>query len=447
MPETIRAYLETVQEQIRWKRARPILARELERHLEDQRDEFLREGKSPEEAERLAVQDMGDPVTVGMELDAVHRPRPQWGLLALAAALAAAGVLLRLSLHAGRGWAEEPMRVKTLLSLVLGAGALLGMYFLDISRLARHARAVYMAALAAGVLALPFWSFSRNGYYTSYIALFYPTVYVLWLYSFRGKGWRGLLLTVLGGISLAAVCAGAISLAALAVFLISALTLTLCAVAQDWFGTGKAKGTGAVLAGTLCAAVPAFWRMLPALRGRLEIAFHPELDPLGKGWRGMTVRQFMEGIPLVRSSREGRAVLIGARSFTTPSQLFDDFLPISIAVRWGWLPFLLLLAALAALLFWMLARGLRQRQRLGRLVVLAVVLTLGLQTLFSVVLNLGIELFSAGMPLVVGNLQSVIDMALIGLALSVFRGESIACEAAEEALPRKKRLRIRIEYQ
>ena len=56
MPETIQAYLEAVQAQIRWKRARPVVLRELERHLEDQRDDLLKEGKSPEEAERLAVE-------------------------------------------------------------------------------------------------------------------------------------------------------------------------------------------------------------------------------------------------------------------------------------------------------------------------------------------------------------------------------------------------------
>ena len=81
MAETIREYLDTVQEQIRWKRARPVVARELEQHLMDQRDAFLEEGNPPEAAERLAVEEMGDPVTVGTELDRVHRPKPQWGLL------------------------------------------------------------------------------------------------------------------------------------------------------------------------------------------------------------------------------------------------------------------------------------------------------------------------------------------------------------------------------
>ena len=53
MAETIREYLDTVQEQIRWKRARPVVARELEQHLNDQRGAFLEEGNTPETAERL----------------------------------------------------------------------------------------------------------------------------------------------------------------------------------------------------------------------------------------------------------------------------------------------------------------------------------------------------------------------------------------------------------
>ena len=58
MAETIREYLDTVQEQIRWKRARPVVARELEQHLTDQRDAFAEEGHPTAEAERLAVEEI-----------------------------------------------------------------------------------------------------------------------------------------------------------------------------------------------------------------------------------------------------------------------------------------------------------------------------------------------------------------------------------------------------
>ena len=152
MPErkTIAAYLEAVQGQIRWKRARPLLVRELERHLEDQRDDFLKEGKAPDEAERLAVEDMGDPVTVGTELDRIHRPRPQWGLLGLTIALAAIGVVLRVLFR--QSYVQQMGIMRFLASLGLGTVAMLGMYFFDVSRLVRHARAVYIGALALPVL-------------------------------------------------------------------------------------------------------------------------------------------------------------------------------------------------------------------------------------------------------------------------------------------------------
>ena len=164
MPErkTIAAYLEAVQGQIRWKRARPLLVRELERHLEDQRDDFLKEGKAPDEAERLAVEDMGDPVTVGTELDRIHRPRPQWGLLGLTIALAAIGVVLRVLFR--QSYVQQMGITRFLASLGLGTAAMLGMYFFDVSRLVRHARALYIGTLVMTVPLLrfvyPTYSFS-----------------------------------------------------------------------------------------------------------------------------------------------------------------------------------------------------------------------------------------------------------------------------------------------
>ena len=56
--------------------------------------------------------------------------------------------------------------------------------------------------------------------------------------------------------------------------------------------------------------------------------------------------------------------------------------------------------------------------------------TLAVQSAFAVVLNLGFVLFSAQLPLVTGNLHSVVDCALIGLALAAFRSESILRDTA-----------------
>ncbi len=457
MPETIQAYLDTVAEQIRWKRARPMLVGELERHLEDQRNDFIKEGKTETEAERLAVEDMGDPVTVGTELDAVHRPKPQWGLLALTLALALAGAVLRAAFpQQSYDFYRSTALVKSLSSLGLGTAALLGMYFLDVSRLARHARRVYIAALAAGALSLWLSPFPQGvSYYTRYVVLLYPPAYTFWLYSFRGAHWRGLVLSILGGVPLALVCCLAPSMMGLTTLLFSGLMLTLLAAWQDWFGVGRKKGLCAVLAAAaMMPAVLIARGYLEPFQSRLKIVLHPELDKLNRGFMGWTLRRFWEDVPPLRhDSGVGAAVntgirvpAFGGRDFL-PIDFSHDFLPACMAVVWGWLPFLLLLAAVTALLVWLLVKGLHQQHRLGRLTVLAVTLTLGFQTLFSTAMNLGFVLFSASLPLVAGNLQTVLDMALIGLALSVFRGETISRDNPAAPLRQRKHLRIRLEYE
>lgn len=458
MPETIQAYLEAVRAQIRWKRAQPVLIRELGQHLEDQRDAFVQEGKSPEEAERLAVRDMGDPVTVGTELDAVHRPRPQWGLLGLTIALAVIGAVLRVTFFQVGGdyhYIFTHALKKVLLSLGLGTAVMLGMYFLDVSRLVRHARIVYIAALAAGAATLPITAAQGVAYYTQYILLLYPIAYAFWLYSWRNSGWKGIILSILGGVPLALVCSVVPSMTGLSLLLLSGLVLTLYAAGRNWFGVGRWKGMAAALAVAFGLLALLFFKgYLNSFLLRLLIALRPELEPQHRGYMGWMLKMFWEDVPPLRSV-SGEAVLSangGARVFgggmeMRPIDFSHDFLPASMAVAWGWVPLALLVAALSGLLLWLLVKGLRQSYLPGRLAVLAVVLTLGLETLFSSALNLGFVLFSAGMPLVVGNLQTVIDMALIGLALSVFRGDSIAREEPGGPLPGRKRLRIRFEYQ
>lgn len=425
--ETIQGYLAAVEEQIRWKRARPAVARELEQHLEEQRDAFAAEGNAPEEAERLAVEEMGDPVAVGVELDRVHRPKPQWGLLSLTLLLALAGGFLRVWLFAG--WEDYYLGsdpVRTAVSLGLGTACLLGAYFLDYTFLGRYAKEVYIAAVAAGLLAL--WlSPDRNNvsYYTRYVVLCYPVIYAVWLYVCREKRWKGLFLAILGGVPLALVCWLAPSSMGLFLLLVSGLILLLVAARMDWFGIGRLP----------TAAVPLGVALLMALGGygllrhgygayRIAVLLHPEVDPLGGGYQAMMIRTALAG-----SQWLGEGTVPFQRPYEVIVPSADhDMLPLTIIFKLGWLPFLLLMLVYTVLMLWLLYRCLKQKSQLGRLVVLAVLLVLGGQIVLSLVLNSGIVLWGVELPLLVGNIHTVLDMGLIGLALSVFRGDAAVWE-------------------
>ena len=438
----IRGYLDTVSDQIRWKRARAGLVRELEAHLEDQRHEFQAEGHSPEEAERLAVEEMGDPVAVGTDLDRLHRPRPQWGMLALTLALLLVGGWLRYSLtRVGEFWYDDLDPLRCALSVVVGDAVLIGSYFLDVSRLLRWAKWVYIGAVAAGVLSLHLSPNVNNAsYFTRYVVLFYPAAYAFWLYDCRGKGWQGLLAAVAGGIPLASIGVMAPFVQGVIQLLVIGCFLLLLAIWMGWFTVPRRQGMAAVGGLAAIMAGTVLWMLLGAgyNASRIQILLHPETDPMGAGYQSIMAQRVLEASRLVGEGGDLSIRTNTVQGMQLPPEMMlpewnHDFLPTTMVYKLGWLPYLLLLAVLAALFLWMLRRCACQRSQSGKLLALAVVGTLAVQSVFAVVLNLGFVLFTAQLPLVTGNLHSVVDCALIGLALSAFRSESILRDAAAPA--------------
>lgn len=79
----VHEYLKTVEEQIRCKSIWEDIRTELLGHIEEDTEYFRRKGMSREEAVERAVEEMGDPVETGIELDKVHRTRLDVKLLLL----------------------------------------------------------------------------------------------------------------------------------------------------------------------------------------------------------------------------------------------------------------------------------------------------------------------------------------------------------------------------
>ena len=442
---TIQAYLDAVAEQIRWKRAKPVVLAELEQHLEDQRDTFASEGCA--NAEQLAVEEMGDPVSVGTELDRIHRPKPQWGLLTLTVLLALAGAVLRVVLTADWSvYGENFYLRRTVLAFVLGCGALLLGYFLNYVQLGRWGRALYFVGLVVGIWALtrsP--GISGRSYYTSYVTLCYPVVYVFWLNTWRRKGWMGLTAALLGGIPLGMICMFGPHMFSLVMLFVVGTVSALLAAWNDWFGMGRQKSVGAVLLWKLAVAGVTAGSVFLSGDGfrRLAVVLHPERDPMGSGYQASMIRQALETAQWVGAG-EWSIAISGRPYETTVPGCDGSALLTTLIYKLGWLPFLAVVLVFGVLVVWMLSRCLRENCAVGTLVVPPVVLTLSGQAVCSVAWNLGFTLYSSEFPLLIGNLSSVVNMGLIGLALSVFRGENIAQNPIYNELPHLLRYRVRI---
>ena len=338
---------------------------------------------------------------------------------------------------------EDP--VKALIAFGLGCVALLAGYFLDYSCLSRYAGKIYLGTLVIGLIAERYSPIINGApYYARFITLIFPIIYALWLYACRNKGWRGLIMAILGGVPLALFCCGVPYILGLAVHLISGFVLILMAAWNDWFGIGRWKSLIPPLA---CAGTIAgiFTYMIIVLEwgfGRLSTAFYPEIDPLGSGFQALRIRDALGCSKWVGEGLWNAELFQRPYEMTVPGCDKDTFL-VTVIYKLGWLPFLLLVFVFTALILGLLFRCTKQKSQLGRLIVIAVVTSLCVQAMVSIAWNMGFTLLSASFPLIVGNLNTVLNMGLLGLGLSVFRGESIARDS-ENSKKEQHRIRVRL---
>ncbi|MBU9712814.1 FtsW/RodA/SpoVE family cell cycle protein [Evansella tamaricis] len=78
------SYLDQVMVQIKSKDAHQMIVKELEGHLKELSTSYQQgESISKEDADQKAIAEMGNPVALGKQLNKVHRPKMDWGLLGL----------------------------------------------------------------------------------------------------------------------------------------------------------------------------------------------------------------------------------------------------------------------------------------------------------------------------------------------------------------------------
>ncbi|ENM7974679.1 FtsW/RodA/SpoVE family cell cycle protein [Listeria monocytogenes] len=90
-------YLGKVIAKVKSKQAHSMIKKELSNHLEELSHSFQKRGLSLEDADKKAMQEMGDPSAVGKNMNQLHKPRMDWLLIALFILLAGIGFLPLMS--------------------------------------------------------------------------------------------------------------------------------------------------------------------------------------------------------------------------------------------------------------------------------------------------------------------------------------------------------------
>ncbi|MCI8282804.1 MAG: FtsW/RodA/SpoVE family cell cycle protein [Lachnospiraceae bacterium] len=427
-------YIETLVSQMRCKRAREAVARELENHIEEAAETYEAFGLAREEAYERAVRQMGDPVKTGVEMDRIHRPRLQWQMLGLILLLSILGILVQYHLELET---QANVFQKQCIAVVLGLGIMLAVYVLDYSFLGKYTYAVYWGYVAlifavqifGKIESYRFWVNGMQRFLIMPMYLFVP-LFAAVLYRHRGGGRMGLLrcisfgaLPVLLAMKLVPSVMCGLDLAVIFGIMI------LIAVISGWFAVNK-KRTAAILA--------ACFFVIPAGLFTLGMQFFFQGYQRARILAFLMPRQYGEYASYPKTAaremlRQSKVLGEGGKSML----LFDNRLTHSeyiftqMIAKFGILAGICALVLLACLIVQVFHISVRQQNQLGRMIGIGCGLVFLVQVMGIVFMNLGIGMEATlFLPFFsYGNSAAIVFYILLGLVLSIYRYKDIPAGA------------------
>lgn len=166
------SFLEDVASQIAYRPLRPAVMKELQDHIDDRISEYEEAGLNKAEAEEKAVADMGDPVLVGTEINAVRHVRSNPLLILFTAILMASGFIAAASIN----WAPNH-NLKDPAAYFHGIIILVLTSLYAYPLLVRHWRRLLIASLMVFLVMACILSSGAASQYSDHVSNFYLAGY------------------------------------------------------------------------------------------------------------------------------------------------------------------------------------------------------------------------------------------------------------------------------
>lgn len=416
----IKQYLETVCRQIRLKSVHADIREEIENHIADQKEAFISQGMEEETATVKAVEQMGDPVIVGTELDRTHRPKPEWSIIALTALLLLAGTFIRVYTAPQEDYGITLFN-RQLVFTLMGIGLMAFCYYLDFSLLGKFPITAFLS-LAAFIILIIVRTNSINGrhIYATYPLLLFPVIYAGIVYRMGNKGYPGIILCGLLFVIPFALSLTIPSVASAIVLVLSCLTILTVAIARNRFGVRRLYALLLVYVPT-CSVFLLFINLAHDSLIQRAARHYPFSDAFGSGYMENIIRQLLSGARL--TGQGSLSETVGEAVSQLLPGISSDFLLAYSVHRFGWLAFVAVVLLMAIFIIRAFMLCLKQKSFLALLVSMAVTTTIALQTVFYIVANLGLPIFSPlSLPLISqSSSYLLVNMCLVGVLLSVFR--------------------------
>lgn len=447
----INEYIELLTEQIRCKKAHPMIAEEYKAHIEDQAEAFRECGMEEAEAEEAAVAQMGDPVEAGVELDRVHRPKMCKSLILTVFVLTVIGIVIQSILFKSvdNVTVRNEYFGRTIFYNVIGFAVMAGICYLDYSFWYKHMRKL-CAGWCVGMVVLLFAGnvFAGIPYYTRWMlpyqftALF-ALVYAVVLFGCRNQGLQGFVKAMIPLLfSVPLVCLGHKATGIVEMYLVI-FSLWTFAILKGWYGGKRVLKVAlmwviAVVAPILAVANYMINYPDSYKTARIRGFLNPTLYSMEEGYVTMQIRKVIAGFsPFGHASSEYLAESLPG--------IYNDFTLLSIFAYFG-----VIIGVLVCLLFaFFFVKAFRvsfkQKNQLAQIMGIGCIVELLVRVVIYTASNFGVCPFAQmNMPFLSFGISGIlVNSVLTGVLLSIYRYENVLSE--KQMRQEKAKYRIRIE--
>lgn len=418
---SVNEFLDRVCRQVRAKDMHAEIREELLSHIEERTERLKLEGNAEEPAVLEAVKQMGAPEEIGRSLHMAHRPQLDWKLLVLLGLLSLIGLLGMLNVDYSGTPAVTDLFAYKAGYFAIGMLMLALFYFFDYRKLRKYSGVLFFLTLCSMALTLVRGT-TINGQmlYLDVGSIMIPSLgtlsVVLLLIAMAGMKpasewglwesvfqllYRGVLPMVLYGVSNSKV------------YLI---VYMLGFAAMLWVTAKSAKQFMLLLTLPLIGLACVLWTKMPYLMWRLEGLSDQE------GGGGYFMRVTAEAVTSAGWFGQG----FGAANPGIPYVQSDAIFPY-LVYCFGWVFGIVLAGLVLLFLFriWRISGVLRDAY--AKNIATGIIVVLGIRFVLPLLMGLGIApAVSLDLPFIAyGGTNQVLDMAVIGLILSVYRRKNM----------------------
>lgn len=451
-------YIRTLLEQIRSKKAKTMVEKEIRNHMEEQVKANETAGMTKENAVKAAIEDMGDPVETGISLDRIHRPQAAWGMIFIMAAVSIITILIHVAVGIKAGeagsWLISDYAARTGAAVCIGFFLMLFVYRLDYSFMAGYAKII--AGVFLGILFLEVFVIGASvngakawmaipgiGYISIINVMFlYVPIYGALLYQYHETGYGGIFKSILWMV-VPVFIALRIPCTSLGLYLLFMMSVLLVlAVLKGWFLIDKKKFliiyiSALILVPILLVAVMMKTGMFTSYQ-QARIMFFLRKETSEYNYVGNLLKEYTAGSHLFGGS--GNDVIGFLPEYNSA------YILTFLSSYYGMAAAILICALLAFLVAKVFQISLRQKNQLGSMMGLGCGLVFLVNLMINIASNLGLMMPAAQTFLPFfsyGGTGIVVSYILMGIVLSVYRYKKVLPAHPER---NRKKLKLYLEW-